>query len=252
MSQDLANKVGMVTGGGSGIGRATCLSFAEAGAEVMVVDMNPTAGRETVDMIQQRGGQAEFCEADVGSEQAVRAAVQATLDTFGGLHLASNNAALSSGSSLLADSTAEDYAKTYAITLHGVFYCMKYQIPAMIKSGGGAIVNIGSRASQSPNIRMSAYDSAKAAVNGITRSAAKEYAAEGIRVNCVNPGVVRTEGIDQYLASNPKHEPRFLRGISMNRLGSPEELAAAVTWLVSDKASYITGQSINVDGGMLS
>ena len=240
--QILKEKVGMVTGGGSGIGRATCLKFASFGAKVVVVDISPEAGQETVQLIQNQGGEAIFSKANVASAEQVSAAVSLAVESFGHLDIASNNAALSSGSALLADYPIDDFEKTYAITLQGVFLCMKYQIPAMIESGGGAIVNIGSRASQSPNIRMSAYDSAKAAVNGITRSAAKEYASEGIRVNCVNPGVVRTEGIDKYLASNPKHEPRFLRGISMNRLGTPEELAATVAWLLSDQASYITGQ----------
>ena len=150
------------------------------------------------------------------------------------------------------DVDGDDFTKTYNVTVNGVFYCMKYQIPAMQASDGGAIVNIGSRAADVPNIMMSPYDSAKAAVNGLTRSAAKEYALQGIRVNCVNPGVIRTAGIDAYLATNAKHEPRMTRGIAMKRLGQPDELAEAVTWLCSDRAAYITGQSINVDGGMLS
>ena len=248
----LDNKVGMVTGGGSGIGRATCLKFAAEGAKVLVTDINEQDGQATVELIKSAGGEAIFAQANVANESEIEAAIQKACSELGGLHIASNNAALSVGSALLADSTAEDFHKTYEITLYGVFYCMKYQIPAMIESGGGSIVNIGSRASQSPNIMMSAYDSAKAAVNGLTRSAAKEYAAQGIRVNCVNPGVVMTQGVEKYLASNPKHEPRFLKGISLNRLAKPEELAEAVIWLCSDRSSYITGQSLNVDGGMLS
>lgn len=248
----LKDKVGMVTGGGSGIGRATCLRFASAGAQVLVVDINLEAAETTVKIIEQNGGEAKAFSADVGDEQAVAAAVVQAQEKFGALHIASNNAALSAGSALLAESTAEDFHKTYQITLHSVFYCMKYQIPAIIEAGGGAIVNIGSRASDSPNLMMSAYDSAKAAVNGLTRSAAKEYATQGVRVNCVNPGVIRTEGVAKYLESNPKHEPRFVRGIAMNRLGEPDELAEVVTWLCSDSASYVTGQSLNVDGGMLS
>lgn len=248
----LANKVGMVTGGGSGIGRATCLKFAAEGAKVLVADINEADGLATVELIKNAGGQAVFAQANVAIESEVAAAIQKACSELGGLHVSSNNAALSVGSALLADSTSDDFHKTYEITLHGVFNCMKHQIPAMIDSGGGAIVNIGSRASQSPNLMMSAYDSAKAAVNGLTRSAAKEYASQGIRVNCVNPGVVLTEGIEKYLATNPKHEARFLRGISLNRLAKPDELADTVVWLCSDRSSYITGQSINVDGGMLS
>ena len=248
----LDGKIGMVTGGGSGIGRATCLKFAAEGAKVLVVDMNPKEGEATVTTIKDGGGSAVFAEADISNEQHVAGAVQVALKAFGGLHIASNNAALSAGQALLADFSTDDWQKTYAVTLFGVFFCMKYQLPAMIASGGGAIVNIGSRAADSPNLMMSAYDSAKAAVNGVTRSAAKEYASQNIRVNCINPGVVRTEGVEKYLASDPKHESRLTRGIAMGRLATPEELAEAVVWLCSERASYITGQSLNVDGGMLS
>ncbi len=250
-SQLLTGKVAMVTGGGSGIGRATCLKFAEEGAAVLVVDMNSESANQTVDMILSKGAKACSATADVSNETEVSKAVDKAISEYGALHIASNNAALSVGSNLLADTDTENFNKTYAVTLNGVFYCMKYQIPAMINSGGGAIVNIGSRAAEKPNLMMAAYDSAKAAVNGITRSAAKEYALKNIRVNCVNPGVVRTEGIDRYLAVNPKHEPRFLKSIALNRLADPKELAEAVAWLCSDRASYITGQSINVDGGIL-
>ena len=248
----LDNKVGMVTGGGSGIGRATCLKFAAEGARVLVIDIDDTDGRPTVDTILSFGGEAEYVNANVANEDEVASAIAVAVESFGGLHVASNNAALSISGQLLADVDAGDFSKTYEVTVNGVFLCMKHQIPAMIASGGGAIVNIGSRAADSPNLMMAPYDSAKAAVNGLTRSAAKEYAQQGIRVNCVNPGVIRTEGIEQYLATDSKHEPRMTRGISMKRLGLPDELADAVTWLCSDRASYITGQSLNVDGGMLS
>ncbi len=248
----LENKIGMVTGGGSGIGRATCMKFAAEGALVLVVDLNEADALATVEAIRGAGGGAAHAVANVANEDEVAKAVGVAVETFGGLHIASNNAAFSIGGQLLADVDAADFTKTYEVTVNGVFYCMKHQIPAMIASGGGAIVNIGSRAADQPNIMMSPYDSAKAAVNGLTRSAAKEYAQQGIRVNCVNPGVIRTEGVEKYLATNEKHEPRMTRGISMKRLGLPDELAEVVTWLCSDRSSYITGQSLNVDGGMLS
>ncbi|MDH3336206.1 MAG: SDR family oxidoreductase [Gammaproteobacteria bacterium] len=247
----LEDKVGMVTGGGSGIGRATCLKFANEGARVVVVDINEDDAEATVAAIKAAGGDATHAIANVGDEHQVAHAIRTAMDTYGGLHVASNNAALSVGGHLLADIDAADFIRTYEVTVNGVFYCMKYQIPAMIESGGGAIVNIGSRAADQPNIMMSPYDSAKAAVNGLTRSAAKEYARQAIRVNCINPGVIRTEGIEKYLASDEKHEPRMTRGIAMKRLGLPDELADAVVWLCSDRASYITGQSVSVDGGML-
>ena len=242
----------MVTGGGSGIGRATCMRFAAEGARVVVVDINEDDALATANAIKAEGSEATFAIANVANEDEVAKAIAVAVDTYGGLHLASNNAAFSVGGRLLADVDAADFTRTYEVTVNGVFYCMKHQIPAMIESGGGAIVNIGSRAADQPNIMMSPYDSAKAAVNGLTRSAAKEYAQQGVRVNCVNPGVIRTEGVQKYLATNEKHEPRMTRGISMKRLGSPDELAEAVTWLCSNRSSYITGQSLNVDGGMLS
>lgn len=242
----------MVTGGGNGIGRATCLKFAEEGAAVLVVDINVQDGEATLNRIKEKGGRALFVQADVGNEKSIIAAIELARKTFGGLHIASNNAALSAGDALLADLATSDFEKTYRITLFGVFACMKHQIPIMIASGGGAIVNIGSRASDSPNLRMSAYDSAKAAVNGLTRSAAKEYAPQNVRVNCINPGVISTEGVAKYLAQNPKHEASFTKRIAMARLGQPAELAETVAWLCSDRASYITGQSLNVDGGMFS
>lgn len=248
----LEDKIGMVTGGGSGIGRATCLKFAAEGARVVVVDINERDAITTVDAIRSNGGEATHAVANVADEDDVAKAVAVAVDTYGGLHIASNNAAFSVGGHLLADVDAADFTRTYEVTVYGVFYCMKHQIPAMIQSGGGAIANIGSRAADQPNIMMSPYDSAKAAVNGLTRSAAKEYAQQGVRVNCVNPGVIRTEGVEKYLATNEKHEPRMTRGISMKRLGSPDELAEAVAWLCSDRSSYVTGQSLNVDGGMLS
>ena len=246
------NKVAMITGGGSGIGRATCLLFAAEGASVVVADMNEAQGTATADAIHAEGGKAIFVAANVGIESDMQNVVNCALSEYGRLDAASNNAALSVGSALLADTDADDFRKTYDITLNGVFYSMKYQIPAMLENGGGAIVNIGSKAALSPNVMMSAYDSAKAAVNSITRSAAKEYARQGIRVNCINPGVVRTEGIEKYLATDERHEARFLRGIAMNRLANPSELAEVVIWLCSDKSSYVTGQSLSVDGGMLS
>jgi len=248
----LDNKIGMVTGGGSGIGRATCMKFAAEGARVVVVDISESDALATVDAITADGGDATHAVTNVADEVEVANAVAVAVNTYGGLHIASNNAAFSIGGHLLADVDAADFTRTYEVTVNGVFYCMKHEIPAMIRSGGGAIVNIGSRAADQPNMMMSPYDSAKAAVNGLTRSAAKEYAQQGVRVNCVNPGVIRTEGVEKYLATNEKHELRMTRGISMKRLGSPEELAEAVTWLCSYRSSYITGQSLSVDGGMLS
>jgi NAD(P)-dependent dehydrogenase (short-subunit alcohol dehydrogenase family) len=165
----LENKVGMVTGGGSGIGRATCAKFAAEGARVVVVDINESDALATVDAIRADGGDATHAVANVANEDEVANAVAVTVETYGGLHVASNNAAFSVGGHLLADVDAADFTRTYEVTVNGVFYCMKHQIPAMIASGGGAIVNIGSRAADQPNIMMSPYDSAKAAVNGLTR-----------------------------------------------------------------------------------
>ena len=246
----LAGKVGIVTGGGSGIGRATCLRFAAEGAKVVVADCSEEGGQATVAAIRDIGGEAHFVAADVGDEAQVEAMVAAAVAHFGALHIASNNAALARGDTLMEKYDMAHFRHGANICLEGVFLCLKHELAVMREAGGGAIVNIGSRASVHPAAFHSPYAAFKAGVNSLTRSAAGEYARFGVRVNCVNPGVTRTEGVAAYVAGKPELERALVANAAMARMGKPEELAEAVAWLCSDRASFVTGQSLGVDGGV--
>lgn len=245
----LENKVGLVTGGGMGIGRAICLGFAREGAAVVVADFNEEAGLETVRLITDAGGQAAFAKGDVSKEAEVKATIQTALDTFGRLDIACNSAAVSRGSGPIHEFTQEVFAQTLDMCLSNTWLCMKYEIPAMLANGGGAIVNISSNSSLKGQAHNTAYAAAKGGVNILTKSSAAEYGDQGIRINAVSPGVIRTPGIEQYFEEQPQFRKRLEGAAVMNRLGEPEEIAEAVIFLCSDRASYITGQLLSVDGG---
>jgi 2,5-dichloro-2,5-cyclohexadiene-1,4-diol dehydrogenase 1 len=245
----LENKVGLVTGGGMGIGRAICLGFSREGAKVVVADFNAEAGQETVQLIQEAGGEAVFAKGDVSKEDEVQATIQAAIDAFGRLDIACNSAAVSRGSGPIHEYTHEVFNQTLDLCLTNTWLCMKYEIPVMLASGGGAIVNISSNASLKGQAHNTAYAAAKGGVNILTKSSAAEYGAEGIRINAVSPGVIRTPGIEQYFEEEPQFRQRLERAAVMNRLGEPEEIAEAVIFLCSDRASFITGQLLSVDGG---
>jgi NAD(P)-dependent dehydrogenase (short-subunit alcohol dehydrogenase family) len=243
-------KVGLVTGAGSGIGRACALLMARKGAKVVVADVDVAGGEETVKLIEGAGGKALFVKADVADPAQVEAAVKAGVDAFGGLHLAVNNAGIGGEANLAGDYSPEGWRKVIGINLDGVFYSMRYEIPAMLASGGGSIVNISSILGLVGFGTASAYTSAKHGVVGLTQVAAIEYGQQGIRVNSVNPGFIDTplmakaginKGDDTYNFIASKH--------AMNRFGLPEEIAEAVVWLLSDKASFVTGIALPVDGG---
>jgi NAD(P)-dependent dehydrogenase (short-subunit alcohol dehydrogenase family) len=243
-------KVGLVTGAGSGIGRACALLMARKGAKVVVADVDVAGGEETVKLIEGAGGKALFVKADVSDPAQVEAAVKAGVDAFGGLHLAVNNAGIGGEANLAGDYSPEGWRKVIGINLDGVFYSMRYEIPAMLASGGGSIVNISSILGLVGFGTASAYTSAKHGVVGLTQVAAIEYGQQGIRVNSVNPGFIDTplmakaginKGDDTYNFIASKH--------AMNRFGLPEEIAEAVVWLLSDKASFVTGIALPVDGG---
>lgn len=245
----LENKVGLVTGGGMGIGRAICLGFAREGASVVVADFNEEAGLETVQLIKDAGGEAVFTRGDVSKEAEVMATVQAALDSFGRLDIACNSAAVSRGSGPIHEYTQEVFNQTLDMCLTNTWLCMKYEIPAMLANGGGSIVNISSNSSLKGQAHNTAYAAAKGGVNILTKSSAAEYGGQGIRINAVSPGVIRTPGIEQYFEEQP-HVKEHLEGRAvLNRLGEPEEIAEAVIFLCSDRASYITGQLLSVDGG---
>jgi len=247
----LEGKVGLVTGAAAGIGRATALMFAREGARVTVADVDASGGRETVRLIEAAGGQALFVETDVSVEESVEAMVRATLETFGALHCASNNAAVGSGFHLLTDIKKKAWDGCLSVSLTGVWLCMKHEIPAMLASGSGAIVNIASVAACRGEAMQSAYAAAKGGVLALTMTAAGEYAQRGIRVNAVCPGGVRTPGIDYYFSRNPGTHAKITATHAMRRLAEPEEIADVVTYLCSDRASFVTGHTTLVDGGAM-
>ncbi|KAA1193308.1 SDR family oxidoreductase [Pseudohalioglobus sediminis] len=245
----LENKVGVVTGAGQGIGRAIALAFAAEGARVVVADFNREAGEETENLIQQQGGEACFAYGDVSDEASVKAMIDTVIERFGRLDIACNSAALSRGSGPIHEYSREIFDQTLEMCLTNTWLCMKYEVPAMLANGGGAIVNISSNASLRGQAFNTAYAAAKGGVNLLTKSSAAEYGGQGIRINAVSPGVIRTPGLEAYFEEQPKVAEGLKRAAVMNRLGEPEEIAQAVVFLCSDRASFITGQLLSVDGG---
>ena len=245
----LDNKIGLVTGAGQGIGRAIALSYAQEGASVVVADFNQETGRETVQLIEAAGGSAIFSHGDVSQEDSVKAMVEMAVSTYGRLDIACNSAALTRGSGPIHEFEREVFEQTLEMCLTNTWLCMKYEIAAMLENGGGAIVNISSNASLKGQAYNTAYAAAKGGVNILTKSSATEYGNQGIRINAVSPGVIRTAGLEKYFEDQPAMEERMKRRAIMKRLGEPGEIADAVTFLSSDRASFITGQLLSVDGG---
>jgi NAD(P)-dependent dehydrogenase (short-subunit alcohol dehydrogenase family) len=245
----LNNKIGLVTGGGMGIGRAICLAYAREGAKVVVADFNPESGAETVQLIRDSGGDALFVQADVSDEAQVQAMVAKAADHYGRLDIACNSAAVSRGSGPIHLFEKTVFDDTLNMCLSNTWLCQKYELNAMLEQGEGSIVNISSNASLRGQVYNTAYAAAKAGVNILTQSSAAEYGSKGIRINAVSPGVVRTPGVEKYFAEQPKIAEGLKRAAVMNRLGEPEEIAEAVVFLCSDRASFITGQILSVDGG---
>ncbi|HIG66374.1 MAG TPA: SDR family oxidoreductase [Porticoccaceae bacterium] len=248
--QMLENKVGLVTGGGVGIGRAICEAFAREGAKIIVADFNAETGQETVATIKAAGGDAHFVSADVSDEEQVKVMIDAAVSVYGGLDIACNSAAVSRGSGPIHEYERSVFDDTLEMCLTNTWLCLKHEVTAMLASGkGGSIVNISSNASLRGQPYNTAYAAAKSGVNVLTKSAAVEYGKKGIRINAVSPGVIRTPGIEKYFKEQPKMAEALERSAAMNRIGEPSEIAEAVVFLCSDKASFITGQLISVDGG---
>jgi NAD(P)-dependent dehydrogenase (short-subunit alcohol dehydrogenase family) len=245
----LQGKTGIVTGAGQGIGRAIAQSYAREGARVVVADFNEELGTETVRLIEAAGGIATFSHGDVSKEESVRAMVEVAVSTWGRLDIACNSAALSRGSGPIHEYERSVFDQTLEMCLTNTWLCMKYEIAAMLETGGGAIVNISSNSSLKGQAFNTAYAAAKGGVNILTKSSAAEYGAQGIRINAVSPGVIRTPGVEKYFEEQPKIAEGLKKAAVMNRLGEPEEIAEAVTFLSSDRASFITGQLLSVDGG---
>jgi len=217
---------------------------------VVVSDVNEAGGAETVEMISAAGGTATFVKADVSQAAEVEALVKAAVDTYGRLDAAVNNAGIGGEANITADYSLEGWHKVIDINLHGVFYGMKYEIPALLASGGGAIVNVSSILGLVGWSNAPAYVTAKHGVVGLTRAAAAEYAQQGIRINAVNPGFIETALLAGAGITPGSDLHAFIAGRHlMNRLGQAEEVAAAIVWLCSDAASFVTGVPMPVDGG---
>lgn len=246
------NKVVLVTGGGGGIGRASALAFARAGAQVAVTDRDALAGEETVRQVQALGGQAVFILADVTQALQVQAMVAQVVTHFGRLDCAFNNAGIEEEHMRLADCEEATFDRIMAVNVKGVWLCMKYQLAHMAEHGGGSIVNTASVAGLIGAPKMAAYCGSKHAVIGLTKSAAVEYGRKNIRVNAVCPGVIRTEMFERAVLADPKVGASAARTHPVGRIGEADEVAAAVVWLSSDAASFVTGLAHTIDGGLTS
>jgi NAD(P)-dependent dehydrogenase (short-subunit alcohol dehydrogenase family) len=246
-----AGKVALVTGAASGIGRATALAFAQAGARVVVADLDATGGQETVESIGASGGAAVFIGTDVADEAAVAALITATVDRFGRLDCAHNNAGLEGVVGRVAEGTREEWDRVLAVNLTGVWLCLKYEIQQMLRQGGGAIVNTASTAGLRGSPVSPAYVASKHGVVGLSRKAARDYGTDGIRVNAVCPGVILTPMVEHVLADRPDLEATWRAGHPIGRFGTADEVAAAVVWLCSEAAAFVTGHAMVVDGGLL-
>ncbi len=244
------NKIALVTGGGSGLGRATVQALAREGAKVLVADLNLESAHETVIMVAETGGEASAFAMDVTVAAQVEAMVQMTVERYGRLDCAFNNAGIPGkvGTSVI-DYEEEDWDRVIAVDLKGVWLGMKYELKQMLKQGRGVVVNTASIAGLVGLVGSSPYVASKHGVVGLTKTAALEFAQQNIRVNAVCPGVFRTPLVEKVIAELPEREELYLSAQPIGRMGRPEELAEAVVWLCSDAASFVTGHAFPVDGG---
>jgi NAD(P)-dependent dehydrogenase (short-subunit alcohol dehydrogenase family) len=243
---ELAGKRAVITGAGSGIGKATAIAMADAGAAVVVSDVNDEGGRQTVERIVAAGNTASFIHCDTAIDDEVAELVRATVDALGGLDLAVNNVGVADPVSDLHESAIEDFDRSVGITLRGTYLCMRAELAHMVEHGGGAIVNTASGAGIKNAIGMPAYTAAKHGVVGLTKHAGQQYAARNIRVNCVCPGSIATEGM---LAAPEEMLDTWTKLIPMGRMGTPQEIADAIVFLLSDRASFLTSVALPIDGG---
>ncbi len=247
-----AGKVALVTGGSSGIGRATAIAFAREGVLVVVASRRVEEGEETIRLVKEVGSDGFFVQTDVTKAADANAMVEKTTGSYGRLDYAFNNAGIEQVPSPLVEQTEETFDQIMNINVKGVWLSMKYQIPQMLKNGGGAIVNMSSAAGLIGLAGSPIYAASKHAVLGLTKSVALEYAKVGVRINAVSPGAVETDLLERVFKDNPQVREQVMAMHPIGRAGKPEEIASAVVWLCSDGASFVTGQTLALDGGFTS
>jgi NAD(P)-dependent dehydrogenase (short-subunit alcohol dehydrogenase family) len=248
----MEGSVALVTGGAAGIGRATALAFAERGTKVVIADLKVEEGQELARDIESSGGNALFVRTDVQNAKEVDALVDATLQAYGRLDYAFNNAGIEGQSASTAECSEENFDRVLAVNLKGLWLCLRREIRQMLEqSQGGAIVNMSSVAGLVGFANLPAYVASKHAVVGLTKAAALEYAKRGIRINAVCPGVIHTEMIDRVTGGDPKIEQEYIDIAPMGRMGTPAEVASATLWLCSEGAGFVTGHALATDGGFV-
>jgi NAD(P)-dependent dehydrogenase (short-subunit alcohol dehydrogenase family) len=251
MAGELQGKVAIVTGGTSGIGKDTAVRFAEAGAKVVVAGRREVEGKETIELIRAAGGDGVFVKTDVARAADVQALVRKTVEKYGRVDLAFNNAGIEGSMTPIVEQSEEDWDRTIDINLKGVWLCLKYEIQQMLKQGsGGAIVNMASVAGFIGSTGFATYSASKHGVLGLTKSAALETARSGIRVNAVCPAVIETP-MGERLFGDPQIEKHMIGLHPIGRFGKPMEIAEAVVWMCSERASFMTGQALTLDGGFM-
>ena len=243
-------KVAIVTGAGSGIGRASAILLAKEGAKTVVVDRNAEAGEETVRMIKEAGGEAIFVKADVSEAADIKKMVKTAVSTYGKLNILFNNAGLIAEVAPTAEATEEKFDETIATNLKGAFMGMKYAIPEMLRIGGGSIINIASIAGTKGVTNAPAYAASKGGVLALSRATAIEYATQNIRVNCISPGTISTPAMAALMKDDPEIKRNYEEAVPQGRLGRPDEVAQVVLFLASDEASHVTGEKLAIDGGL--
>ncbi len=248
----LKNKVALVTGGSSGIGRAAAQLFAREGAKVVVADINVEGGEETLQTIREAGGEAQFVRTDISKAADVEALITKVIEIHGRLDCAYNNAGIFGELLSVVDHTEETWDHTIETNLKGTWLCMKYQIPQMLKQGSGAIVNsTASSGIKAGRPFLSAYATSKAGIISLSKVAAMEYAEYGLRINVICPSHARTPMLEQFFEQRPEIEADFIQQAPMGRIAAPEEVAEGALWLCSDASSFVTGHVLAVDGGFL-
>ena len=244
-------KVAVVTGAGSGIGRATAILLAQHGTSIVIGDVDEAGGRQTVESIVAAGGAATFVPTDVAQEEDVNRLVETARSEFGGLDWAVNNAGTEGHMGRVVDTSNAEFDRVIGVNLRGVWLCMRAELPLMLERGGGSIVNVASVAGLVGFAGSAPYVASKHGVNGLTKAAALEVATENIRVNAVCPGVIDTPMIERAVEGKPELEAGLLAAEPVGRLGTAEEIAQAIYWLCSDASSFVTGETIAVDGGFV-